>query len=210
MPRLGLIGPWGHMMPHSGVPGPAIGFLQEALRWWDRWLKGIETGIMHEPMLRAWMQEPVAPAASTPSRPGRWVAVPTWPALASPGPARFGLGLDGGLDVSAEHRRRQRTSPPGTTLHRALRRRCDAHAASHQECGETAGVWCANGLADEIAVDQRPDDERSLTFTTVPLAEPLEVLGNPDALAAASAPTGRARSSRRGSRMSRRRGSHCS
>ena len=26
VPRLGIVGPWGHMMPHSGVPGPAIGF----------------------------------------------------------------------------------------------------------------------------------------------------------------------------------------
>jgi putative CocE/NonD family hydrolase len=34
-PRLGVIGPWGHIYPHDGVPGPAIGFLQEAVRWWD-------------------------------------------------------------------------------------------------------------------------------------------------------------------------------
>lgn len=52
-PRKGLIGPWGHKYPHLGIPGPAIGFLQEALRWWDTWLKGRETGVMDEPMLRA-------------------------------------------------------------------------------------------------------------------------------------------------------------
>ena len=34
-------------------PGPAIGFLQELLRWWDFWLKGRDTGIMREPLLRA-------------------------------------------------------------------------------------------------------------------------------------------------------------
>ena len=28
----------------TACPGPAIGFLQEALRWWDHWLKGIDTG----------------------------------------------------------------------------------------------------------------------------------------------------------------------
>ena len=42
-PRKGLIGPWGHVYPHEGVPGPAIGFLQESLRWWDHWLKGEDT-----------------------------------------------------------------------------------------------------------------------------------------------------------------------
>ena len=60
-PRKGLIGPWGHHYPHDGVPGPAIGFLQECLRWWDHWLKGEDTGVMDEPMLRVWMQESVAP-----------------------------------------------------------------------------------------------------------------------------------------------------
>ncbi len=35
VPRKGLIGPWSHKYPHIAVPGPAIGFLQECLRWWD-------------------------------------------------------------------------------------------------------------------------------------------------------------------------------
>ncbi len=45
-PRKGLIGPWAHMFPHDGVPGPAIGYLQEAVRWWDHWLKGRDDGVM--------------------------------------------------------------------------------------------------------------------------------------------------------------------
>ena len=43
-PRKGLIGPWAHGYPDEGVPGPAIGFLQECLRWWDYWLKGRRDG----------------------------------------------------------------------------------------------------------------------------------------------------------------------
>jgi putative CocE/NonD family hydrolase len=58
-PRKGLIGPWAHVFSHDGVPGPAIGFLQEAVRWWDHWLQGRDTGIMAEPPLRVWMQESV-------------------------------------------------------------------------------------------------------------------------------------------------------
>ena len=45
VPRKGLIGPWAHTYPEQAAPGPAIGFLQESLRWWDRWLKGTENGI---------------------------------------------------------------------------------------------------------------------------------------------------------------------
>ena len=67
-PRKGLIGPWPHAYPHDAVPGPAIGFLQECIRWWDHWLRGESTGIMDEPMLRAWMQDAGrAPAVSRPS-----------------------------------------------------------------------------------------------------------------------------------------------
>ena len=62
-PKKGLIGPWAHKYPHFAKPGPQIGFLQESLRWWDKWLKGIETGIMDEPQYRVWMEEPERPLA---------------------------------------------------------------------------------------------------------------------------------------------------
>jgi uncharacterized protein len=78
-PRKGLVGPWAHGFPEEGVPGPAIGFLQESLRWWDHWLKGVDTGVMDEPMLRVWMEDPVEPRAHHDERPGRWVAEPSWP-----------------------------------------------------------------------------------------------------------------------------------
>ncbi len=78
-PCRGLIGPWSHMFPQDGEPGPVIGFLQECLRWFDRHLKGIENGVMDEPKLLAWMQEWVPPAGHHAVRPGRWVGEPAWP-----------------------------------------------------------------------------------------------------------------------------------
>ncbi len=69
-PRKGLIGPWSHAFPNQVVPGPAIGYLQEALRFWDHWLKGIDTGVMDEPPLRVWMEEFVAPAPLVARAPG--------------------------------------------------------------------------------------------------------------------------------------------
>src|SRR5450759_4525686 len=79
VPRLGLIGPWSHGFPQEVAPGPNVGFLQECVRWWDHWLKGIENGVMDAPMLRAWVQESVPPAAFYNERPGRWVAEAAWP-----------------------------------------------------------------------------------------------------------------------------------
>ena len=86
------------LVPGQVEPGPAIGFLQECLRWWDRWLKGEDTGIAGEPALRVWMQEPVTPAARQIERPGRWVAEEGWP---SPNieERRLSLG-DGALAAS--------------------------------------------------------------------------------------------------------------
>ena len=74
VPRKGLIGPWAHAFPDDALPGPSIGFLQECVRWWDHWLKGIDTGIMDEPMLRAWMQDSAPPRTFYEVREGRWVA----------------------------------------------------------------------------------------------------------------------------------------
>jgi uncharacterized protein len=149
-PRKGLIGPWSHAFPQDGEPGPAIGFLQECLRWFDQHLKGIETGIMDEPALRLWMQEPVAPATHHAQRPGRWVSEPTWP---PPDAATF--TWDFGPEQPIAHR-------------------------SVESTGIDAGAWCADGGEGDWPGDQRAEDERSLSFTSGPLEEDIEILGFPE------------------------------
>src|SRR5690606_3074825 len=92
-PVRALVGPWNHKYPHMAVPGPRIGFLQEALRWWDRWLKGIANGVEREPAYTAWLMDSVKPATSFAHRPGRWIAEAEWP---SPriGTRRLHLGFE--------------------------------------------------------------------------------------------------------------------
>jgi predicted acyl esterase len=156
VPRKGLIGPWAHGYPHFALPGPQIGFLQEMLRWWDYWLKGIDTGVMQEPMLRAWMCESVKPAEHHEVLPGRWVAEPSWP---PPGRAPWRLFLtDEGL--------RDSTAPLTT---RAV--------CSPQTVGKHAGNWVPFGRGRDQAGDQQEDDMRSLVFETPPLDQPIEILG---------------------------------
>ncbi|MFJ2906068.1 CocE/NonD family hydrolase [Streptomyces sp. NPDC087212] len=76
----GLIGPWSHQYPDRGLPpGPAIGFLQETLRWWDHWLKGADNGVMAEPLLRSYVSDSHPPATVYDTLPGRWVGEPSWP-----------------------------------------------------------------------------------------------------------------------------------
>lgn len=82
-PVRGLIGPWSHQYPDRGLPpGPAIGFLQETLRWWDHWLKDKPTGVLDDPLLRAWISESHPPATVYDELPGRWVGEDSWPSPA--------------------------------------------------------------------------------------------------------------------------------
>lgn len=158
-PRKGLIGPWAHTWPELGKPGPAIGFLQEAVRWWDQWLKGEETGIMDEPMLRAWVQDSVPPSSYYDHRPGRWVAEPSWP---SPNIERRSLSLN--------HDALEAT--PGEEVELTI--------TGQQSTGMDAGVWCPYAQPGDMPTDQRGEDGRSLCFDSAPLDEPLDILGFPD------------------------------
>jgi putative CocE/NonD family hydrolase len=157
-PRKGLVGPWGHAWPHEATPGPSIGFLQECLRWWDQWLKGVDTGVMDEPMLRVWMQESVPPRLHYEERPGRWVAEAGWPAEGV-----HELVLHLGVGVLAE-----RSAPPKRLVH-----------SSPQTTGADSGLWCPYGDAADLPTDQRFDDGVSLCFDSAPLGERVELLGAP-------------------------------
>ncbi|MFI9826942.1 CocE/NonD family hydrolase [Streptomyces sp. NPDC051913] len=89
----GIVGPWPHQYPDRGLPpGPAIGFLQETLRWWDQHLKGVDTGVMREPLLRAYVSDSHRPATAYDALPGRWVGEPAWP---SPHVTTISYGLQG-------------------------------------------------------------------------------------------------------------------
>ncbi len=173
-PRKGLIGPWSHSFPNQVVPGPAIGYLQEALRFWDHWLKGIDTGVMDEPMLRVWMEDWVAPAPLIADHPGRWVAEDIWPSprierrVWTLGDGTLGEAGCDGADAGGSHDAGG-SSGAARLVHRGL-----------QLTGMDAGAWCAEGTPGDWPLDQRAEDGRSLTFTSAPLAAPLEILGAPE------------------------------
>jgi predicted acyl esterase len=152
VPRKGLVGPWAHAFPDDAVPGPSIGFLQECVRWWDHWLKGIDTGVMEEPLLRVWMQDSVEPQPTYSVRPGRWVGEDSWP------------------------------SPRVQARMWELPGREPVELLGVQSAGTEAGVWTAEGQAADLPGDQRRDDALSLVFDSEPLAQPLELLGFPQAV----------------------------
>lgn len=160
VPRRGLIGPWRHLYPHVGKPGPAIGFLQEEVRWWDHWLKGVDRGVDSDPLLTVWMQDSVPPTTDYETRPGRWVYENSWPS-ANVGEKVFALAR-GRLIEPAE-----RDDSEPLTIQSPL------------SCGLFAGKWCSYGAPPDLPHDQREDDGGALVFETDPLANELEILGPP-------------------------------
>ncbi|MEM8579360.1 MAG: CocE/NonD family hydrolase [Pseudomonadota bacterium] len=147
----GIIGPWVHKYPHFAVPEPRIGFLQEALRWWDRWLKDEANGAEDDPTLRTYLMDGVRPATWYADRPGRWLA-----------------------DPEITHRPFF-LSPEGLSAEEAPLTR---EIASPQDTGAAAGEYCAIWLGPELPGDQRADDTRSACFDT-PLAEDTHICGAP-------------------------------
>ena len=160
VPRKGLVGPWSHAYPHIGKPGPAIGFLQELVRWWDRWLKGVENDVMDGPMLNVWMQDSVPPSTAYEDRPGRWVGEPSWP---SPDvqAQQHSLGVST-IQPSGEDAPVQ----PLTVM-------------SPLSVGQYAGKWCSYNTPPDLPYDQREEDGGSLVFDSAPLEERREILGTP-------------------------------
>ncbi len=158
VPCKGLIGPWAHKYPHFAPPGPRIGFLQECLRWWDQHLKGQDTGIMDEPMLRAWMQDPARPDPGRDTWPGYWGAEAAWPpdnqtemvlhvgaAGLTPRPAT-------GEDIVLDH---------------------------PKPAGLAAQDWFMYGPYPDGPADQRLEGDRGAVFETPPLDAGIEILGFP-------------------------------
>jgi putative CocE/NonD family hydrolase len=158
-PRKGLVGPWSHAYPFLGDPGPAIGYLQEAVRWWRHWLEGVDTGIMDGPTYTAWISEPHRPASFYPEHPGRFVGEPCWP---SPNTE---IGVQ---HLNASGLAQQPSDGPAMRL-------CSPVTAG-RDCGRYGGY---GGTVPDMAINQRREDGLGLAFDSDPLAEDFDLLGAP-------------------------------
>jgi len=154
----GIIGPWGHHYPDVGTPGPAMNFQQEALRWWDRWLKHKQNGACEEPRLRAWCAEFQQAEDMLLHRRGHWIAEATWPA------------------DSIE------------TIHFVLNELADKENSvtaddgfvdvpEHLTVGKQAGDTGYFGRPGGLPLDQAEDDAFSLVLETTALDSAVQILG---------------------------------
>jgi putative CocE/NonD family hydrolase len=129
-----------------------IEWLFELTRWWDRWLRGLDNGVDKEPQVMFFVQGA-----------GRWRAENEWP-VARATPQSYYLATGEALDVN----------PQGTGGSDVY----DTDAT----VGSRSGGWDALGLGVDYPVDQGPDDRRSLTYTSGPLSDDIEITGSPSAV----------------------------
>ncbi|MDP5215684.1 CocE/NonD family hydrolase [Ruegeria sp. 2205SS24-7] len=151
----GLVGPWGHHYPDHGQPGPAMGFQQVALEWWDHWLKPGQA-VPDWPRLRVWLREYDPPANAIDYRSGGWIESGPPDTVTQP----LMLYLTDGLLA--------RTEGPNSL---ALPIPADLRI------GRASGDTGYFGRHGGLPLDQNEDDTLSLTFETAPLETDLVLYG---------------------------------
>jgi predicted acyl esterase len=158
-PRRLLAGPWAHVDVETSVPGPTIDLVPEMVRWWDRWLKGVDNGVDREPPITVFVRRPTPPAADLAAYRGGWRFEPGWPLERG---REVGFGL-----AEAE------AAPPNPTGDGVDR------LAVRGDIGWTAWISCAGAPPWGQPIDQRADEAFSLVYDLAPQQDELEILGHP-------------------------------
>jgi len=153
------LGPWNHAWPNTGTPGPNYEWRAKAVRWWDMWLKGVDTGIMNEPRFMVFVRDgdPPLTVADVPEghvSPGEW-RCGDWPVK--------------GIEM-------RRFYPDSN--HYLI------DSVPEKSVGNTLPYIAGSGIGihtwwGEMTSDMAGDDEAGLVYDSAPLAEPVEIIGSP-------------------------------
>jgi uncharacterized protein len=154
-PMKAMIGPWSHEWPSAGNPDVKVEWRYEAVRWFDQWLKGRDTGIMSEPRFAVYVRDYHPPGTHVERIPGHWRWEDGWP-IARTRP----------WTLYPEEDHRLATKPAGAAVHQ-LRYQPSAGL-------EPGGPVMWYG---DLGWDQRPADAASLVYDTPALDRDVEILG---------------------------------
>ena len=154
-PVKAIVGPWSHYYPHNAYPKPQIEWRHEAVRWFDQWLKGRDTGIMDEPRFAVFIRDWHPPGPVLEEAPGEWRWEEGWP-------------IERIQDWTLHPQ-------PNHTLAEAEPRR-----RTHQmKYVPSAGIEASGPVMwwGDVAPDQKPSDAYGLVYDTEPLGHEVEILG---------------------------------
>jgi hypothetical protein len=157
VPTKAMIGPWDHDFPHNAALQPQVEWRAEAVRWFDQWMKDIDTGILEEPDFAVYIRDYHPPDDSLERIPGFWRWEDGWPIKRIEAQTWY---------AQANHKL---SSIPGIN---------DMHTLENiPSIGLEGGgptMWWGS-----IPPDQRPMDKNSLVYDSEVLVESIEILGRP-------------------------------
>jgi putative CocE/NonD family hydrolase len=152
-PKKIAIGPWDHYQSHGLDRGT------ELLRWFDYWLKGIDNGIMDEPPIYYYVMGAPADKAL------RWAK--QWPIPeARPVKYHFAAGPSGSVKSVNDGLLSASAGKPGA----------DSYTVDYTTTSGPRARWTGGPTA---YTDMTSNDQKSLTYTTEPFVQPVEVVGHP-------------------------------
>ncbi|HSD69759.1 MAG TPA: CocE/NonD family hydrolase [Woeseiaceae bacterium] len=169
-PVKAMIGPWSHAWPHEPYPNPGMEWRHEAVRWFDQFLKGKDTGILDEPRFAVYVREWHPPGPYLEHAPGYWRWEEGWPI------ARI---KEERLYAQDNHTLSKKTA--SNTVHQLK-----YTPSIGVEAGGPVMWW------GDVAHDQRPTDAFSLVYDSDPLQKDTEILGLPIAVLKVAADAKRA------------------
>jgi len=161
-PIKAIIGPWNHSFPNDADFGPRVEWRDQAVRWFDYWLKGRDTGVRDDPRLVVYMQYWHPPDPNLESVPGEWRREDVLPPVSAKNTTLYFQGNHTLSDAKASAEKHQLKYVP--------------------TIGVEAGFWWG-----ELLSDPRPVDAFSLVYDSAPLAEEVAILGRPHVFLRASA-----------------------
>jgi putative CocE/NonD family hydrolase len=148
------IGPWNHGFPNDSDYGPLFEWRDQAVRWFDYWLKGRDTGVLSDPKVIVYQQHWHPPGSQSQDVPGEWRAENSWPPAGATATTLY---------FQSEHRLSFEPTDSGRDQLRNV-----------PSTGVEAGFWWG-----ELLTDQRPVDAYSLTYDSPALTEEFAILGRP-------------------------------
>jgi hypothetical protein len=160
------IGPWNHAWPDDSDYGPLYEWRDQAVRWFDFWLKGRNTGVLADPKVMIYLEHGHPPGPQDQTVPGTWRTSSGWPA-------------DGTwherLYLQPDH---------------ALRDEAKASGRDQLPYVPSGGAESDIFWWGELQPDQRLADAYSLVYDTEPLSQDTAIIGLPHVLlhSAANAP----------------------
>lgn len=154
------IGPYNHTYPNNSPVGPRYEWREVATRWWDYWLKGIDSGILDDPLVTIYVRAGQEPSTALSDTPGSWRSETTWPIAGTTNKRYF----------------------PGRShdLLNAVPDNVPSEIANVYSLVYSPGAgMVAGGWWGESVGDMAQEDAKSLVYDTQELTDDVEIIGFP-------------------------------